>query len=71
MPEKRDKATIGLGTLLFIIFSVLKLAEVKPVADWSWLWIFSPLWIPVALIITLVLMGAIVLIVLLATFFIK
>jgi hypothetical protein len=55
MPEKRDKATIGLGTLLFIIFSVLKLAEVKPVADWSWLWIFSPLWIPVALIITLVL----------------
>ena len=65
----KDKNTsgngLGIGTIIFLIFLTLKLAEVGPVAHWSWLWVLSPLWIP------LVLMGAIVLIVLLATFFIK
>ena len=31
--------------LLFIVFLILKLTHT---IDWSWLWIFSPLWIPVA-----------------------
>jgi hypothetical protein len=60
-----SKNGLGISTILFLIFLTLKLAEVGPVAHWSWLWVLSPLWIP------LVLMGAIVLIVLLATFFIK
>ena len=67
MPENKNTSRngLGIGTILFLIFLTLKLAEVGPVAHWSWLWVLSPLWIP------LVLMGAIVLIVLLATFFIK
>lgn len=60
-----SKNGLGIGTILFLIFLTLKLAEIGPVAHWSWLWIFSPLWLP------LVLMGVIMLIVLLATFFIK
>jgi hypothetical protein len=60
-----SKNGLGISTILFLIFLTLKLAEVGPVAHWSWLWVLSPLWIP------LVLMGTIVLIVLLATFFIK
>lgn len=49
----KDKNTsgtsLGLGTILFLIFLTLKLAEVGPVTHWSWLWVFSPLWIPLAL----------------------
>ena len=44
---------ISLGTVLFIVFLVLKLTEK---IDWSWWWVTSPIWIPVAL----VLVGAII-----------
>lgn len=39
---------MGLGTILFIIFFVLKLAEIGTVATWSWWWVTAPLWIPLA-----------------------
>lgn len=39
---------IGLGTLLFLVFLVLKLCNV---IDWSWWWVTAPLWIPVALFV--------------------
>lgn len=39
---------ISLGTAVFILFLVLKLTEV---IDWSWRWITSPLWVPLALIV--------------------
>lgn len=35
----------GLGTIVFLIFLVLKLANVGDVANWSWWWVTSPLWI--------------------------
>lgn len=40
---------IGLGTVIFLIFLVLKLAGIGQVANWSWWWITSPLWIPILL----------------------
>jgi hypothetical protein len=46
---KSKKATsrgMGLGTVLFLI---LKLAEIGQVANWSWWWVTSPLWIPLLL----------------------
>jgi small Trp-rich protein len=36
---------IGLPGLIFIVFLILKLAEIGPVAHWSWWWVTSPLWI--------------------------
>lgn len=46
---------IGLGTILFIVFLVLKLTET---IDWSWWWVTAPLWIPIGLVIALtVLLG--------------
>lgn len=39
---------IGLFTILFIVFLVLKLTSV---INWSWWWITAPLWGPVVLII--------------------
>ncbi|QFG10066.1 hypothetical protein SEA_IDENTITYCRISIS_47 [Mycobacterium phage IdentityCrisis] len=46
---------IGFGTVLFIVFLVLKLTGV---VTWSWWWVFSPLWIPgVVIAVCLVLAG--------------
>jgi len=52
MPENKNTSGngLGIGTIIFLIFLTLKLAEIGPVAHWSWLWVFSPLWIPLALI---------------------
>lgn len=36
---------LGLAGTVFIVFLVLKLAEIGPVAHWSWWWVTSPLWI--------------------------
>ena len=41
----------GLCTILFLICLTLKLAGIGQVADWSWWWVTSPLWLP--LLITL------------------
>ena len=41
----------GLCTILFLIFLTLKLAGIGQVADWSWWWVTSPIWIP--LLVTL------------------
>lgn len=49
--KKATSGGLGLGTVLFLIFLTLKLAEVGPVAKWSWWWVTSPLWIPLALVI--------------------
>ena len=39
---------IGLGTLLAIIFMILKLTGH---INWSWIWVFSPMWIPAGIAI--------------------
>ena len=36
----------GIGTILAIIFMVLKLTGNL---DWPWVWVFAPIWIPIAL----------------------
>lgn len=52
---------IGLPTLIFLIFLVLKLAEIGKVATWSWWWVTSPLWIPIPIVIIyLIIAGVIV-----------
>jgi fatty acid desaturase len=49
--EKNNKSTsLGLGTILFLIFLTLKLAGIGVVATWSWWWVTSPLWIPLGAI---------------------
>ena len=45
MANESTLSGIGLGTVLFIVFLVLKLTG--PI-DWSWWWVTSPLWIPLA-----------------------
>ena len=50
------KGGISLGTILFVVFLVLKLTDK---IDWSWWWVTSPIWIPVALVFAMAIIVAI------------
>ena len=47
---------IGLDVLLTIVFLILKLCGV---ITWSWVWVFSPIWIAWSIIILLIVIVAI------------
>jgi hypothetical protein len=52
MENRTDKITIGYTSLLtVIVFLAFFLAKIYNKIDWSWWLVFSPLWIPVALVI--------------------
>lgn len=57
----RSAKSRGLGCLgvVGIVFIVLKLLEIQPVASWSWLWVLCPFWIGLALDLVLVILGLI------------
>lgn len=40
--------SLGLCDVLFVVFLILKLCGL---ISWSWWWVFSPIWIPVAIIL--------------------
>jgi hypothetical protein len=48
MDEKQTSTGMGFLSTLLIAFIILKLCNQ---IDWSWWWVLSPLWIPIALII--------------------
>ena len=48
---------IGLGTLLTIIFVVLKLIGV---ISWGWIWVLAPLWIGFALVILIIIVSLVI-----------
>ena len=51
--DEKQKISInfgGCGFTLSIIFLVLKLTRI---IDWAWVWIFAPVWIPLALVISI------------------
>ena len=43
----------SLPTLLFIVFLILKLTGN---IDWSWWWVTSPLWIPIAVALAFIML---------------
>lgn len=48
---------IGIGGILTLIFLVLKLAGV---IAWPWIWVFAPLWIPIAIVVGFLLLFGII-----------
>jgi uncharacterized protein (DUF983 family) len=48
--EKNSNTSNGvsLSTVVFVVFLILKLTKV---IDWSWLWVTSPLWIPLGIVL--------------------
>ena len=51
MSNESSSSGVGFLGLLTILFIALKLCNV---IDWSWWWVLSPLWIPFALVIVLI-----------------
>ena len=45
---KNVKVSYSLSTPVFLVFLILKLTGV---VNWSWFWVLSPLWIPLAMVI--------------------
>ena len=56
MSNSNSGGGIGLGGVLLVVFIVLKLCEV---IAWSWWWVLSPLWIPIAVWLVLVVIAGI------------
>jgi hypothetical protein len=46
-PSSARSGGVGLFGLIFVLFLGLKLAKI---IDWSWWWVFAPLWGPLAII---------------------
>ena len=55
--ENKSNGGIGFYGLLTIVFIVLKLCKV---ISWSWLWVLSPIWIPLVLAIAFVVVAMII-----------
>ena len=51
---------LGLSSIVFLIFLVMKLAGIGQVATWSWWWVCSPLWIPVGIVLSVLIIFFIV-----------
>lgn len=61
MEKSEKKVSVQItGLFNIIVFLVFFLAKIFDKIDWSWWWVFSPLWIPLALVgLILLIMGLI------------
>ena len=55
--SRKSTTSNGLGclTVIGIVFGILMLLAVQPVASWSWLWVLCPFWIGIAIKVVLLL----------------
>lgn len=52
-----SQRNIGLSTIVFIVLLILKLTNN---INWSWWWVFAPIWTPVCIFVVIVLVLAFV-----------
>ena len=57
MANETTTTASGGSSLLLVAFIVLKLTGV---IGWSWWWVLSPLWIPIALVVVVLIIAAII-----------
>ena len=48
----------GFMGLFFLVLFVLKVCGIGMVANWPWLWVTSPLWIPAAITASVFIIGS-------------
>jgi len=59
MTKDTNSTGLSLTAVLLIVFITLKLAGAGEIATWSWWWVFSPVWIPLVLVMAVaILYGA-------------
>ena len=56
MSNKRNYFNIGFLDVLLIVFVILKLTGL---INWSWVWVLSPIWIPVGILVAIAIVGII------------
>ena len=56
MSNNNNSGGMGLFSVLFVVFLVLKLTGT---IDWAWIWIFSPIWGTIILFLIIFLIFAI------------
>ena len=58
METNNKKVTIGcVSPLTVIIFLAFFFAKIYNKIDWSWWWVFSPLWIPATIVLAILLIA--------------
>ena len=57
MSNSIQKVSLNFGEVLLVAFIVLKLCGV---INWSWWWVFSPVWIPLAIVAVILLIYGLV-----------
>ena len=48
------------GVLNVVVFLAFFFAKIFDKIDWSWWWVFSPLWIPLAIVLSVLVLGGII-----------
>jgi len=56
MANSNQSGGIGFCSVLTIVFIVLKLINV---ISWAWIWVLSPIWIPITVVLFFVVLFAI------------
>lgn len=54
--SKKSSGGMSLAGVLLVVFIVLKLCDV---IAWSWVWVLSPLWIPIAIAFPIFMLAAV------------
>ena len=57
MENSAKSGGIGCLSVIGIVFIILKLLAIEPVAHWSWIWVLCPYWGPIVLIIFLAILA--------------
>jgi len=57
MSKEQTKFNSSILTILFVVFLVLKLTGD---IDWSWWWVTSPLWLPIAAALVIIVIALVV-----------
>lgn len=55
--NKSSSGGVGVCTVVGIVFLILKLTGL---IDWSWWWVLAPFWIPIAGVITFIIIALLV-----------
>lgn len=55
--QTHKSSGVGFCGLLTVALIVLKLTDV---INWSWLWVLAPIWLPLAVTLVVVLIGALI-----------
>lgn len=63
MDSKHSSGGIGILTVIQVVFIILKLLGIAPVASWAWTVVLIPLWINLGLIAVILIISVIYLII--------